>query len=106
MPIDEHNTLSGTTPDGSVGAASSDSQREKGGLGNMFLPPISAWVFVSILLWLFIGHVGATTLLGDGDTGWHIRAGEYVLARIFNLMYELQTIQRPSASLLIGARAR
>ena len=27
-------------------------------------------------------------------------------ARIFNLMYELQTIQRPSASLLIGARAR
>ncbi len=29
-----------------------------------------------------------------------------VLARIFNLMYELQTIQRPSASLLIGARAR
>ena len=29
-----------------------------------------------------------------------------VLTRIFNLMYELQTIQRPSASLLIGARAR
>ena len=29
-----------------------------------------------------------------------------ILARIFNLMYELQTIQRPSASLLIGARAR
>ncbi len=29
-----------------------------------------------------------------------------LLTRIFNLMYELQTIQRPSASLLIGARAR
>ena len=29
-----------------------------------------------------------------------------VYTRIFNLMYELQTIQRPSASLLIGARAR
>ena len=28
------------------------------------------------------------------------------LTRIFNLMYKLQTIQRPSASLLIGARAR
>ena len=26
-----------------------------------------------------------------------------VFTRIFNLMYELQTIQRPSASLLIGA---
>ena len=32
--------------------------------------------------------------------------GSSILARIFNLMYELQTIQRPSASLLIGARAR
>ena len=31
---------------------------------------------------------------------------QFVQARIFNLMYELQTIQRPSASLLIGARAR
>ena len=31
---------------------------------------------------------------------------EEIRARIFNLMYELQTIQRPSASLLIGARAR
>ena len=31
---------------------------------------------------------------------------EKVQTRIFNLMYELQTIQRPSASLLIGARAR
>ena len=29
-----------------------------------------------------------------------------IYTRIFNLMYELQTIQRPSASLLIGARAR
>ncbi len=29
-----------------------------------------------------------------------------IFTRIFNLMYELQTIQRPSASLLIGARAR
>ncbi len=29
-----------------------------------------------------------------------------LLSRIFNLMYKLQTIQRPSASLLIGARAR
>ena len=48
-------------------------------------------------------------LVGDGPPQ-HIHKAEdeafYVLARIFNLMYELQTIQRPSASLLIGARAR
>ncbi len=35
-----------------------------------------------------------------------IKLAEDLQARIFNLMYELQTIQRPSASLLIGARAR
>ena len=35
-----------------------------------------------------------------------IWVSEEAQTRIFNLMYELQTIQRPSASLLIGARAR
>ena len=79
MPTERQNTLSPTPPDGSVGSGSSGSDRAKRGLREVFLPPISAWVFVSILLWLFFGHVGATTLLSDGDTGWHIRAGEYVL---------------------------
>ena len=46
----------------------------------LLVPSIADWVFVSILCWLFFGHAGATTLLGDGDTGWHIRTGEYVLA--------------------------
>ena len=41
----------------------------------------------------------------DDLSGLNPRTGDYQ-ARIFNLMYELQTIQRPSASLLIGARAR
>ena len=35
-----------------------------------------------------------------------IKGVHTMFSRIFNLMYELQTIQRPSASLLIGARAR
>lgn len=43
------------------------------------LPAISDWVFCSILLWMFFGAAGAVALLADGDTGWHIRAGEYVL---------------------------
>ncbi len=46
----------------------------------LLVPSMADWVFVSILCWLFFGHTGATTLLGDGDTGWHIRTGEYVLA--------------------------
>ena len=32
--------------------------------------------------------------------------GGEVLARIFNLMFDIPTFQRPSASLFIGARAR
>ena len=38
------------------------------------------WIFVSVLGWLFFGAAAATSLLSDGDTGWHIRTGEYVLA--------------------------
>ena len=33
------------------------------------------------------------------------RLAELVLAHIFNLMYDLPTFQRPSASLLIGVQA-
>ena len=46
---------------------------------DFLVPSFSDWVFVSILAWLFFGSAAATSLLGDGDTGWHIRAGEYIL---------------------------
>jgi hypothetical protein len=31
------------------------------------------------MCWLFLGGGGALALLADGDTGWHIRTGEYIL---------------------------
>jgi len=31
-------------------------------------------------VFLFVGMQGAKTLLGDGDTGWHLRTGEWILA--------------------------
>jgi hypothetical protein len=43
-------------------------------------PSVADWIFVTVLTWLFFGAGGATSLLSDGDTGWHIRTGEYVLA--------------------------
>ena len=55
-------------------------------------------VAIPIMYLLSRSYSFASTILWARQT--------YVLARIFNLMYELQTIQRPSASLLIGARAR
>jgi len=36
--------------------------------------------FVMPLVFLFCGMHGARTLLGDGDTGWHLRTGEWILA--------------------------
>lgn len=36
--------------------------------------------FVMPLVFLFGGMHGASTLLGDGDTGWHLRTGEWILA--------------------------
>jgi hypothetical protein len=36
--------------------------------------------FVMPLVFLFCGMKGAQTLLGDGDTGWHLRTGEWILA--------------------------
>ncbi len=45
-----------------------------------WLPSLTEIVFVSVLAWLFLLGAGPTALLGDGDTGWHIRTGEHILA--------------------------
>jgi len=46
-------------------------------LRSWLLPSIADVFFVSILLYLVLPH--NKELLGDGDTGYHIRAGEYIL---------------------------
>jgi len=44
-------------------------------------PSFSDLFFLSLLCWLFVtSPVGFKSLLVDGDTGWHIRAGDYILA--------------------------
>ena len=60
------------------------------------------WSLVNpLIMMLVLTFVFSSVFPGRREHFWL-----FVLARIFNLMYELQTIQRPSASLLIGARAR
>jgi hypothetical protein len=45
------------------------------------VPSISDLFFVALVGWLFVfGPNGWKGLLGDGDTGWHIRTGQYILA--------------------------
>lgn len=45
----------------------------------VLLPSLSDWLFAALIAWLFIAGSGWNTLLADGDTGWHIRTGEYIL---------------------------
>lgn len=45
------------------------------------VPSFSDCFFIALLAWLFVcGANGWKALLMDGDTGWHIRTGEYILA--------------------------
>ncbi len=45
-----------------------------------FTPSLSDCFCLAILVWLFLaGASGWKALLMDGDTGWHIRTGEYIL---------------------------
>lgn len=45
-----------------------------------FLPSMTDFAFLMPLIFIFAGMHGAKTLLGDGDTGWHIRTGEWILS--------------------------
>ena len=45
----------------------------------VLVPSLSDCLFLAILLWVFVLGSGWSVLLADGDTGWHIRTGEYIL---------------------------
>ena len=42
------------------------------------LPSLTDFAFAFPVLWLFYVMNGTTTFLSDGDTGWHIRTGEWI----------------------------
>src|ERR1700687_4681623 len=45
------------------------------------VPSFSDFFFMALIAWLFVcGANGWKALLMDGDTGWHIRTGEFILA--------------------------
>src|SRR5579864_534569 len=46
----------------------------------VFLPSLSDCLFMALMLLLFVGGFGWTTLLADGDTGVHIRTGDWILS--------------------------
>jgi hypothetical protein len=50
-----------------------------GSVPRVLIPSLSDCLFLAIILWVFALGSGWSVLLADGDTGWHIRAGEYIL---------------------------
>ena len=66
------------TIDPVTGISSPSSQ--SGSRAAWLLPSFSDCLFIAVLTWLFAaGSVGWIALLADGDTGWHIRTGEWIL---------------------------
>ena len=47
--------------------------------GKLLIPSLSDLFFLALIGWLFGVGIGWNALVLDGDTGWHIRTGEYIL---------------------------
>jgi hypothetical protein len=62
-----------------------------------FLPSMTDFAVLAALLFLFGFLSGAPVLLGDGDTGWHIRTGEWILANGRVPGADLFSFTRPGA---------
>ncbi len=46
---------------------------------SIWTPSLADFLFLSLIIWLFLaGPNGWLALLSDGDTGWHIRAGDWM----------------------------
>src|ERR1035441_9051791 len=62
-----------------------------------FLPSLADFAFLMPLLWLFGRMDGTKTLLGDCDTGWHIRTGEWILAHGWVPFRDVFSFNQPGA---------
>jgi len=51
----------------------------KNSLLTRFLPSLTDLAFIMPLVFLFGRGQGAKLLIGDGDTGWHIRTGQWIM---------------------------
>src|SRR5437879_6442177 len=58
------------------------------------VPSMTDFFFGALLLWLVLGG-GGKSLLGDGDTGWHIRTGDYILEHRAVPHKDIFTFTRP-----------
>jgi hypothetical protein len=63
------------------------------------IPSLSDLFFIAILGWVFMSSsTGWTGLLVDGDVGWHIRTGEYILNHHAVPHHDLYSFSKPGAA--------
>ncbi len=62
-----------------------------------FLPSLTDVAFLMPISFLFLKLSGARSLLGDGDTGWHIRTGQWILAHQQVPHTDMFSFSRPGA---------
>ena len=65
----------------------------------VLIPSLSDLFFLAILVWLFMssGAAGWQGLLLDGDAGWHIRTGQYILDHHAVPHQDLYSFSKPAA---------
>ena len=67
-------------------------------MARVLTPSLSDCFFIALIVWMFIwGASGWISLLGDGDTGWHIRTGQYILEHHRVPTQDLFSFSRPGA---------
>lgn len=67
-------------------------------LKRLFRPSFVDLIFTALMAWLFILRPkGWSQLLSDGDTGWHIRTGEWILKNRQVPYQDLFSFTRPGA---------
>jgi hypothetical protein len=63
----------------------------------LLLPSFTDLFLAALLVWLFASGAGWKNLAVDGDTGWHIRTGEYILTHGSVPQTDLYSYSRPNA---------
>ena len=64
----------------------------------LLTPSLSDLFFIAVIVWVFAaGKYGWKGLLGDGDAGWHIRTGQWILAHHAVPHQDLYSFSKPGA---------
>jgi hypothetical protein len=65
--------------------------------GRLLVPSLCDIFFITIVCWRFLLGDGWSVLLMDGDTGWHIRAGQWMLEHARVPAADLFSFSKPGA---------